>query len=127
MIWYVDDDPVNARILRRLLRAISPDLDMQTFTSGRQALELAKQDSPPPAMILLDLHLPDMTGLDLAHRLHALYPHTPLALLSALPLADLQDAAGSHHPFSHLLSKPLTLAALRSLLDSSTIVPPARN
>jgi CheY-like chemotaxis protein len=66
-ILVVDDNPVNLRLLRMLLRA--EGYDVHTAVDAEDALEkLAKST---PRLILMDIQLPGMDGLDLARRLKA--------------------------------------------------------
>lgn len=56
----VDDDPENLRVLAAVLR--SGGLVPRPVSSGNLAIEAAVAD--PPDLILLDVRMPDMTGLD---------------------------------------------------------------
>ena len=64
-ILIVDDNEVNLTLLQFLLR--TEGYDVQVATSGQQALDLT--GSLSPALILMDLQLPDMNGLEVARKL----------------------------------------------------------
>ena len=90
-----------------------------TFTaySARRALVAAVEFSP--AVALLDLELPDMTGYQLAHRFHSHLSRgvrkLPLLAIAEFPLhgtAELTRAAG----FLGWLPKPVEPIALNALL-----------
>ncbi|NGZ28618.1 MAG: response regulator [Magnetococcales bacterium] len=66
-VLLVDDDPVNLYFLASLLE--EHGFHSQTAERGLQALELAL--SHPPDLVLLDIRLPDMDGLEVCHRLKA--------------------------------------------------------
>ena len=66
-VYVVDDDDAVRLSLKALLE--SADFRVETFTCGRDALEvLAEQE---PACLLLDIRLPDMSGLEVLKALKA--------------------------------------------------------
>lgn len=76
-ILVVDDEPQIRRALTRTLEA--NDFDVRTVGTGEDALSALKWR---PDVILLDLMLPDLDGLDVARRIRAQGP-TPILILSA--------------------------------------------
>ena len=75
-IVMVEDDPGHARLIERNLRRAGVGNEIQAFTDGSSALAHmlgpggpAEQGHLP--LILLDLNLPDMTGLDVLERVRA--------------------------------------------------------
>src|SRR5215475_13578251 len=93
-------------------------LEVRIAESGRQALSTAH--AFPPQIVLCDLSLPDLSGLDVVRRLRA-DPKTKNALFAittALAQADImaleESLAGEVDLF---LSKPITDRAVNELLD----------
>jgi len=66
-ILVVDDTPENLRLVSALLK---DEYKVRVATQGRQALELAAQ-APHPALILLDIMMPEMDGYEVCARLKA--------------------------------------------------------
>jgi CheY-like chemotaxis protein len=66
-ILIVDDNPANLKLARVLLS--SEGFDVRTAADAEEALELL--DSFHPRLILMDLQLPGMDGLELTRRLKA--------------------------------------------------------
>lgn len=116
-ILIVNEDMRSADTLKRTLHDLGY---LTTFTaySARRALVAAVQFSP--AVALLDLELPDMTGYQLAHRFRShlsksvrQVPLLAVAELSLLGDAELTRAAG----FMGCLAKPVPSTALNALLN----------
>jgi PAS domain S-box-containing protein len=115
-VLYVEDNPSNVRLLERLVTR-RPGIRLVTAPTAADAF--AHVDREPPDLILLDLHLPDIPGEQVLHRLGA-DPRTraiPVVVLSA-------DAALAHQSrllaagAAAYLTKPLDLSALLRLLDA---------
>lgn len=64
-ILIVDDVPINVQILADALRA---DYKIKVANNGLSALEIAQRE-PHPDLILLDVMMPEMDGLDVCRRL----------------------------------------------------------
>ena len=81
-ILLVDDVPLNLEILRETLRPLGHTLLLAT--SGRQCLAVARESRP--ALILLDVVMPEMDGLDVCRQLKADpdLQHVPIIFCSAL-------------------------------------------
>lgn len=116
-ILIVNEDMRSADTLKRTLHDLGY---LTTFTaySARRALVAAVEFSP--AVALLDLELPDMTGYQLAHRFRAHLANSvrrmPLLAVAELSLhgdAELTRAAG----FMGCLAKPVPSTALNALLN----------
>jgi CheY-like chemotaxis protein len=66
-ILVVDDQPINVQLLKRKLERSG--LDVSTANNGLEALEQVKAHKPD--LILLDLMMPDMDGIEVCQRLQA--------------------------------------------------------
>jgi putative two-component system response regulator len=80
-ILIVDDEPANLRVLRQVLQH---DYRLSFARSGQAALELVAKERPD--LILLDIMMPEMTGLEVCKRLKAdpEYSHIPIIFVTAL-------------------------------------------
>lgn len=61
-VVYVEDNATNAALVRAVLAHLLPRVTLTVATSGAAALDLLRRQVPD--LLLLDLHLPDMDGLD---------------------------------------------------------------
>jgi two-component system, OmpR family, KDP operon response regulator KdpE len=87
-ILVVDDEPQILRALTITLRARKYDVD--TANCGRQALACAA--SRPPDLIVLDLGLPDIDGVEVIHGLRG-WTTVPIIVLSGRTDSDEKVAA----------------------------------
>jgi CheY-like chemotaxis protein len=98
-IIIVDDEPVILELIRDILH--DEGFTVITASTGATALQLIKQR--PVALVLTDLMMPNLTGLELARRLRS-DPETaavPLILMSAAMPPGVSDffADVIHKPF----------------------------
>ncbi|WP_332664156.1 response regulator transcription factor [Aeromicrobium sp.] len=82
-VLVVDDDPAILRTLSINLRA--RDYDVETAADGRSALQIV--DERMPDVVILDLGLPDLDGVEVLKRLRA-YTQVPVVVLSARHESD---------------------------------------
>jgi DNA-binding response OmpR family regulator len=115
VVLLVDDDPA-------IRRAVSAGLELEGFTvvpasGGRAALEAAARIRP--AVILLDLSMPDLDGLEVLARLRAGGDEVPVCVLSARDEVD-DRVAGLQAGADDYVVKPFALeevvARLHALL-----------
>jgi two-component system, NarL family, invasion response regulator UvrY len=78
-ILIVDDHPIVRAGLRRLLMA-EPEVEVQEAANGRAALKSFKEQQP--GLVVLDMKLPDIGGLEVLARLKAIDPDVRVLVLS---------------------------------------------
>ena len=78
-ILIVDDHPIIRTGLRRLL-AGEPDIEIREAASGREAISAFREDRP--ALVILDLNLPGLGGLEVIARLKIADPTARILVLS---------------------------------------------
>jgi PleD family two-component response regulator len=96
LLLLVDDQEATARSIESVLRP-KGHVVLKAY-SGRQALDLVSKVSPDT--ILVDLHLPDIDGVQLLRQLRdssTIHPTTPILATSAVPVgrADRLEAFGA--------------------------------
>ncbi len=96
----IDDDPRVLRTLRRLLA--SEGYAVLTACDGRSGLSLA---DPQADLVLLDLMLPDIGGLDVCRRLRAEGYSRPIIAVTARA-EDEDRRLGREAGFTDYVSKP---------------------
>ena len=111
-ILIVDDEPLNLEILQLYLE----DYDVQAFDSAVGCL--AYLEAQLPDLVLMDSHMPEMSGLDACLMIRAKpeWQHLPLVMVSAF--ADQQHIDEAlDNGFDDYLSKPFTEEALMSVVN----------
>ncbi len=114
-VLYAEDNPINVELVRQVLK-MRPSCRLLAAANGEQALRLALQERPD--LMLVDMHLGDMSGIDLAQRLarDPLLSSVPRIVLSADASPD-QSRAALAAGFAAYLTKPLNVAQLLRSID----------
>lgn len=111
----IDDDVAVAGIHHGFLLARGGFDVVGTAHSGRQGLDLAAELLPD--LVLLDIHLPDMSGLEVLRQLRN-RPHQPTDVLVITASRELETVrAAMAGGVLHYLVKPFTSQALNERLD----------
>ncbi len=119
LIYVVDDEKIIAVTLAAILKKAG--LQALAFTDPLNALETARSNAPD--LLLTDVVMPQLSGIDLAIQLSEFCPSCKVLLFSGqAATSDLLDAAREQgHEFS-ILSKPIhptdLLATISSLQTS---------
>ena len=117
-VIYAEDNEVNAVLMQAIL-GLRPNVTLTVAADPAQALQAAL--ASPPDLLLLDLHLPGMNGIELlaAMRSHERLRRVPAVAVSAAARQD-DIAHARAQGFCDYWTKPLdvdqTLAALDRLL-----------
>ena len=113
-VLYIEDNEVNLMIVDELLKD-RRDLLFIPASHGQQGLTLAR--SQQPALILLDLHLPDMDGHEVLRRLRA-DPSTAAIRCIALSANAMPDDIRHARAlgFDDYWTKPLDVREFRAAL-----------
>ncbi len=115
IVHYVEDNETNIEVMRGIL-AQRPQVQLEVSINGLDGLAAIRDQHPD--LVLLDMHLPDLSGLELLQRLKA-DPQTgdiPVVAVSADATAQQIDAA-LRAGASLYLTKPVSVAELLSVVD----------
>ncbi|MEW5178562.1 aerobic respiration two-component sensor histidine kinase ArcB [Escherichia coli] len=112
-VLLVEDIELNVIVARSVLEKLGNSVDVAM--TGKAALEMFKPGEYD--LVLLDILLPDMTGLDISRELTKRYPREdlpPLVALTANVLKDKQEYLNAG--MDDVLSKPLSVPALTAMI-----------
>jgi DNA-binding NarL/FixJ family response regulator len=87
----VDDHVPFLEVARELIAATPGFRPLREVTSGSEAIAAA--DELEPELVLLDVHLPGMSGVDVSREITAHHPETTVILISTDAPDELPSAA----------------------------------
>jgi DNA-binding NtrC family response regulator len=123
-IFVVDDEPVIASTLAAILQMNG--FSARFFTNPLEALTAAR--AKVPDLLISDVTMPGISGIDLAIKMIAEHPKCKVLLFSGHPasLALLEDARAQGHDF-RLLMKPVPpgefLSEIGKIVDAAVPIP----
>jgi CheY-like chemotaxis protein len=105
-VLIVDDEENSAFLLGETLTTLGADYQVETVSSGEEAL--GKIAIQPFDLVITDLRLPGMNGLELVHHTHQLSPHTRTMLITAYG-NDRVETEAQRLQVSHYITKPFQI------------------
>jgi len=114
-VLLVDDNPLVLRCLKRALEKCP--LPIETCASAGSALEWVASGNVE--VVISDVDMPGMSGLELLRQVHALDSDLPVALLTGVPCVDTAAEAVEHGAFSYLL-KPVDINTLLHTIERAS-------
>ncbi len=114
-LLYVEDNPANMKLVEQII-ARRPDLRLLIAVTGHLGIELAR--NAQPEMILMDINLPDISGIEAMKILHQdpVTAHIPIVALSANAMPrDIEK--GIKAGFFRYLTKPIKVNEFMDTLN----------
>lgn len=102
----VDDSPAFLHTLCSFLEGDPIFEIVATAHSGQEALSAAELWRPH--VVLMDLQMPEMNGLEATSELHKRYPELPVIILTAHDLPILREACRKHGAYAFLTKAQLS-------------------
>lgn len=123
LILCVDDDAINHMVLETFFKPHG--FAIEVAMSGFEAMSFLEENNVLPDVVLLDVMMPGMSGLEVATKIRELFPkeNIPVIMLSALSSDDDIVSglkSGSHDYITKPFSKPELLARVQLQLDIKT-------
>ncbi len=115
LVHYIEDNETNVEVMRGMLLR-RPQVQLQVSMNGLDGLAALKRHRP--SLILLDMHLPDIDGLELLRHLKDddELSSIPVVVVSADATAAQIEAALTAGA-AHYVTKPVNLASFLAVLD----------
>jgi two-component system nitrogen regulation response regulator GlnG len=111
VLLVIDDEASILHAFRRVFR--DPGLTLLTASTGAEGLELAART--PPDVVILDLRLPDQSGLDVFRQLRERDVRAPVIFITGHGSSETAVEAMKRGAFGYL-PKPLELTQIRELV-----------
>ena len=118
-IWIVDDDEEMSRAVRLMVKLL--DGETTAFFNARTAAQ-AVLDGRRPDLFILDINMPEVTGLDLLEflRRRELTKHVPVVMLST-EASDVMIDRAKELGADAYVSKPVTIEELERAMDEAFV------
>jgi CheY-like chemotaxis protein len=117
-VLIVDDEEAVTRMLEKLLRQLGYKVDV--FNSSVDALESFRKAKNKYDIVLTDLTMPEMTGLDLAEEIRKVHSEIPIVLMTGYGFEDYDNI--SHSSIRKIVGKPVNIrdlsSTIRDVLDN---------
>ena len=116
-VLVVDDSPENIDLLSEILR---DDYRVRVATSGEKALKIVYSDEPPD-LILLDIMMPGISGLEICRRLKANPDRRRIPIIFVTAMSSTEDERrgleiGAVDYITKPISPPIVMARVRTHL-----------
>jgi len=114
-VLFVDDEPNILQGLRRMLRGMRKEWDMQFAGSAEEALEMFSEQ--PFDIVISDMRMPGMDGADLLSKIKELHPDSIRIILSGH--SEKEAVMKSVGPTHQYLAKPCDADVLRATIEKA--------
>ncbi|MEL6308616.1 MAG: response regulator [Chloroflexota bacterium] len=112
----IEDDVASAMLLKRYLRRANWAPDVITFEYGSDASAYFVDEADSNAVVLLDLNLPDMHGIDVLKIIRQQFPRMHVVVLTTSNL-DHERNACLELGVDYFLEKPFSFERLIALME----------
>lgn len=92
-ILLVDDDDDDRYLIRDAFKSQSLDVEIDEAWNGDHALHMLASMQPLPALIVVDMNMPGMDGIETIQHLRRLQPSIPVVLLTTSLTGELASDA----------------------------------
>ncbi len=113
----VEDEENTLKILSNILSRKYPEVVFYTAINGEVGLELSTVHTP--AIVVTDINMPVMGGVEMAVRIHATNPDTRfIAVTGISEMPIVTDSDGRKFEFGHLIVKPIDFGKLFAAIET---------
>ncbi len=116
LVAVVDDDSEVRVALMRLL--LSAGFETETFASGAEFVQSIGGHEHTPGCVVLDLHMPGLSGFDVQQQLLEQHPEVPVVIITGHDTAEARRRALNLGARAYL-SKPVDGEALLVAIDEA--------
>lgn len=121
-VLFVDDDPDHAVLITRAIKESDKTAEIQMASDGTEALALLRSAEDAPDLVLLDINMPGLSGLDVLAQIKAdaALKRLPVVMLTSSELSS--DIARAYElGASGYISKPSLAHDLRAVLGNTLL------
>jgi YesN/AraC family two-component response regulator len=115
-ILVVEDEVITLEYLVTILSKKFPGVALYKALNGRTGLELFKEHNPN--IVITDINMPEMGGVQMAVNIHAMKPHTRFIVLTGNSKKQaLQASTDKGFEFDHYIVKPVIFQELFTAVE----------
>jgi two-component system nitrogen regulation response regulator GlnG len=108
----IDDDRTVLLLVKKAFK--DSDVEVHTASTAADGMEILREQKPDA--LLLDIMLPEISGIELAHEIRAIDTRLPVIFITAMNDSDTAIEAMKMGAYDYLL-KPLDVRQVKSLVD----------
>ncbi|MCB2230435.1 response regulator [bacterium] len=112
-ILIVDDNPNMSSLLQEMLEVF----DYESVRAGDGAEALSELEKGNFSMVITDMRMPNMSGLELISEVKSRFPKMPVVLISGYSVSEIDAQPGSHRA-DGFLGKPLMMSDIEKMLNT---------
>lgn len=121
-IILVEDDPDDVYLFLHACEHLEPQPKVEVLQSGLALLERIKQQDCREKLILIDLNMPQMDGLETMQRLNSDQPNIPLCFIGFTTSSNVNDVKRAYElGAKSFISKPATLTEMIELVNTLSL------
>ena len=115
-VWVVDDDSSIRWVMEKTLS--SANIQCETFADAESVLMALEREAPD--VLVSDIRMPGMDGLDLLNQVHTNYPDLPVIIMTAH--SDLDAAVNAYQKGAfEYLPKPFDIDETLTLVEKAVV------
>jgi YesN/AraC family two-component response regulator len=115
-ILIVEDERVTLELLAAILAKKLSNVTLHTAINGKEGLELFK--SHMPDIVITDINMPEMNGVQMADKIRAIKPETKLIVITGdTGKLVLEDSIKNGFTFDHFIVKPVVFRELFATIE----------
>lgn len=116
-LLFIDDEQSTLKMMSTLLTKLG--FSVKVFSSPRCALEFFRRDPSAFDLVITDLTMPELNGIELAAALHETREELPVILMTGYGREIDNNASLDRYGISRLLKKPVKLAQLAGAINEA--------
>ncbi len=114
-ILFVDDEPATLKLMTTMMTKLG--FNIEALSSPLKALERFQQNPEQFDLIITDLTMPEMTGIELARELYQIRPTLPVILITGYEKDREESSPLAQYGICKFLKKPVKLTEMASIIN----------
>lgn len=115
-VLLVEDEKPTLEILVSIIAKKYPSLALYSASDGKTALEIFQAHLP--SIVITDVNMPEMSGMQMAEKMRALQPETRIIVLTGdTGKLALESSIGEGFAIDHYILKPVRFDSLFKAID----------